>query len=76
MCVCILRASLEAQIVKNLSANTGDAGEVDSIPGSGRYPREGNGYPLHYSCLGNPMDRGAWQTTDRGVPKSQTQLSH
>ena len=37
-----------------------DAGDAGSIPGSGRSPREGNGNPLQYSCLGNPMDRGAW----------------
>ena len=43
--------------VKNLPPNAGDTG---SIPGSGEYPREGNGIPLQYSCLGNPMDRGAW----------------
>ena len=52
--------------VKNLSANAGDAG---SIPGSGRSPGGGNGNPLQYSCLGNPMDRGAWQATVYGVTK-------
>ena len=45
-------------VVKNLPANTGDPG---SIPGSGRSPREGNGNPLQYSYLGNPMDRGTWK---------------
>ena len=50
----ILRASEVA--VKNLPANSGDAKEVDSIPGSGRFPGEGNGNPLQDSCLGNPMD--------------------
>ena len=44
-------------------------------PGSGRSPGEGNGNPLQYSCLGNPMDRGAWQATAHGVAKSWTQLS-
>ena len=44
-------------MVKNLPANAGDMG---LIPGSGRSPGEGNGSPLQYSCLGNPMDRGAW----------------
>ena len=44
------------------------------IPGGGRYP-EGNGYPLQYSCLENPMDRGAWQATGHRVAKSRTQLS-
>ena len=46
-----------------------------SIPGMGRYPGEGNGYPPHYSCLEKPMDRGAWRATVHGVTKSQTQLS-
>ena len=47
-------------VVKNPPANARDAG---SIPGSGRSPGEGNGHPLLYSCLGNPMDRGAWRAT-------------
>ena len=55
---------LVAQLVKNLPANAGD---VVSIPGSGRSPREGHGNPLQYSCLGNPMDRGAWWATVHGV---------
>ena len=46
-------------MVKNLLAIAGDIGDVGSIPGSGRYPGEGNGNPLQYSCLENPMDRGA-----------------
>ena len=50
--------------VKNLPANAGIAG---SISGSGRSPGEGNGNPLQYSCLGNPMDRGAWWPTVHGV---------
>ena len=56
-------------MIKNLPANVGDVG---SIPGLGRSPGEGNGNPLHYSCLGNPMDRGAWQTAIHVVTKSQT----
>ena len=59
-------------VVRNLPANTGD---TDSIPGSGRSPGEGNGNPLQYSCLENPMERGAWQATVHGVAKSQTRLS-
>ena len=59
-------------VVKNLSANVGDMG---LIPGSGRSPGGGNGNPLQYSCLGNPMDRGAWQATVHGIAKSWTQLS-
>ena len=48
-------------VVKNLLAGTGDARDVGLIPGLGRSPGEGNGNPLQYSCLGNPMDRRAWQ---------------
>ena len=62
-------------VAKNLPANAGDARNVGSIPGLGRSPGEGNGNPLQYSCLGNPVDRGAWQTTVHGIAKSQTQLS-
>ena len=49
-----------------------DAGGTDSITGSGRSPGEGNGNPLQYSCLENPMDGGAWQAIVHGVAKSQT----
>ena len=56
-------------MVKNLPANAQDVG---SIPGWGRSPGGGNGNSLWYSCLGNPIDRGAWRTTVRGVTKSQT----
>ena len=52
------------------------AGDPGSIPGSGRSPGEGNGNPLQYSCLGNPMDRGAWWATVHGVAKSQIWLSN
>ena len=55
------------------SAN--NAGDVGSVPGSGRSPGEGNGNVLQYSCLENPLDRGARQATVHGVTKSQTQLS-
>ena len=51
------------------------AGDLGLIPGLGRFPGEGNSNPLQYSCLGNPMDRGAWWTTVHGVTKSGTQLS-
>ena len=56
-------------VVKNLLANAGDLRDSGLIPGSGRYPGEGNGNPLQYSHLGNPMDRGAWQATVHGVAK-------
>ena len=48
-----------------------DAGDLGSIPGSGRSPGEGNDYPLQYSCLEYPTDRGAWQAIVHGVAKSQ-----
>ena len=51
------------------------AGDPGSVPGSGRYPGEGNGNPLQYSCLENSKDGGAWWATVHGVPKSQTGLS-
>ena len=56
-------------------ASAYNAGDLGSIPGSGRSPGEGNGNPLQYSCLENPMDRGAWQAAVHGVAKSQTRLS-
>ena len=52
-----------------------DAGDLGSIPGSGRSPGEGNGNPLQYSCLENAMDRGAWWAIVQGVAKSQTRRS-
>ena len=59
-------------VVKNLPANVGDTRDLASIPGLGRSPGEGNDNPLQYSCLENPMDRGAWQATVHMVAKSQT----
>ena len=59
-------------MVKNLPAGAGDTGNVGSIPGSGRSPGVGNGNRLQYSCLENPMDRGAEQATVHGVAKSWT----
>ena len=56
-------------VVKNLPANVGDS---NSIPRLGRSPGGGNGNPLQYSCLGNPMDRGASEATVPGVTRSQT----
>ena len=53
---------------KESACNVGDPG---SIPGLGRSPGERNGYPLQYSCLENPMDRGAWRATVHGITKSQ-----
>ena len=62
-------------VVKNPPANAGDTGDAGLIPGLERSPGVGNGNRLQYSCLGNPIDRGAWQTTVHGVEKSQTRLS-
>ena len=62
-------------VVKSPPTNAGDAGDSGLIPGPERYPEEGNDNPLQYTCLGNPMDREAWQATVHGVTKSQTQLS-
>ena len=67
-------ASQVALAVKNSPANA-DLRDVGSIPGSGRSPGGQHGNPLQYSCLENPMDRGAWQATVHGVAKSQTRLS-
>ena len=59
---------------KESSCNVGAVGDSGSIPGSGRSPEEGNGNPLLYSCLENPMDREAWRATVHRVAKSWTQL--
>ena len=61
-----------SSVGKESACNAGDPG---SIPGLGRSPGEGNGNPLQYSCLENPMDRGAWQAIVHGIAKSQTRLS-
>ena len=63
-------------MVKNPPANAGDVRDAGSIPGLGRSSGEGNGNPLQYSCLRNPMDRGALWAIVHGVTKSQTQPSH
>ena len=62
-------------MVKNLSANTGDSGDMGMFPGLGRSPGVGDGSLLWYSCLENFMDRGGWWVTVHGVTKSQTRLS-
>ena len=65
-------ASQVVLVVKNLPANAGDIRDVGLIPGLGRSPGETNGNPHQYSCLENPMDRGAWWPTVHRVTKSQT----
>ena len=62
-------------MVKNSPASARDRKDSSSVPGSGRSPGGGHGYPLQYSCLESPMDREAWQATHR-VAKSQTRLKH
>ena len=57
-----------------VKASAYNAGDLGSIPGLGRSPGKGNGNPLQYSCVENPMDRGAWWATVHGVAKSQTRL--
>ena len=69
------RASQVALVVENLPINAGDLRDMFD-PGLGRSPGAGNGYPLQYSCLENPMDRGAWWAATHGVAKSWTQLSN
>ena len=73
ICLCLkhfIDSSLVAQLVKNLPANAGDAGDVGLISGSGRSPGEGNDNLFQHSCLENPMDRRAWWATVHGVAKS------
>ena len=65
-------ASQVALLVKDLPANAGDIEDIGSIPGLERSPGGGHGNPLQYSCLENPMDRGAWQATVHGVTESDT----
>ena len=64
------------RVVKNQPANARDVRDLGSIPGLGRSPGEGHDLPvpLQYSCLENPMDRGAWQATAHGATKSGTRL--
>ena len=71
--MCTVMGFPRGSVVKNLPANAGDTGLT---PGSGRSPGEGNGNPLQYSCLENPMDKGAWKGTVHGVTKSWTRLGN
>ena len=62
-------------MVKKLPTNAGNARDMGSIPGSGRFPGGRNGNLFQWFCLQNPMDRGAWRATVPGLAKSQAQLS-
>ena len=73
ICVFIVRPGKPSN--SDGKASAWNAGDLGLIPGSGRSPGEGNGNPLQYSCLENPMDGGAWWATVRGVAKSRTRLS-
>ena len=64
-----------ASQVKNPPANTRETGDLGLIPGLGKSPGGGNGKPLQYSSLGNPMDRGAWWVTVQGIAIGQIRLS-
>ena len=68
------KASQVVLVVKNLTDNAGAAGDLSLIPQQGRFPGGGHGNTLQYSCLENPMDRGAWRAIIHGVAKSQTWL--
>ena len=61
-------------MVKNPPANAGDAGDMRSFPGSGRSPGGRHGNPFQYSCLENPMERGAWRAMVHKIANSQTRL--
>ena len=67
--MCNLKLSSDHPSGSDSKESACDAGDLGSIPGWGRSPGEGNGYPLRYSCLGNPMNREAWLATVHGVAK-------
>ena len=73
--LCFVTLGLSFPISSNSKESAFIAEDLRSIPGLGRFPEEGNGNPLQYSCLENPMDRWDWQATVHGVAKSQTWLS-
>ena len=66
----VLQASLGALLIKNMPASAGDTRDMGSTPGLGKSSGEGNGNPLQYSYLENPMDRGAWSATVHGLTES------
>ena len=71
----ILWVSQVVLVVKNLPANAGDIRDTGSIPGSGRSLGGGHGNPLQYSCLENPIDRGAWRATVHGMARVRHDLA-
>ena len=75
ICYSYFMGFLGGTVVKNIPANAGATGDAGSILGSGRSPGGETDYPLQYSCLENPLDRGPWWATVHGVIQSQTGLS-
>ena len=76
--MCNVKAVLSyfENVLKNLPASAGDIGDVNSVPGSRKSPGGRNGNPLQYSCLGNPMVRGAWRFAVNRIAKSQNTHTH
>ena len=72
MCVCMCIYIYDFPGDSNGKVSAYNEGDLGSIPGSGRSPGEGNGNPLQYTCLENPMDEGTWQTMVHGVAESRT----
>ena len=72
----LMGATQVVLVIKNLPANAGDVRDLGSTPGMGRSPGGGNGNPLHYSCLENPMDGGAWWATVHGSHKESDTTEH
>ena len=72
--ILVKRASYMVLVIKNPPANAGDVKDLGLIPGSRRCPGGGHNNPLQYSCLENPVDRGAWWATVHRVAKSRTRL--
>ena len=71
----MLSGASQVALLMNLPAHTGDKRDTGLIPGSGRSPGGGSGDPLNYSCLKNPMDKGAWRATIHEVTESRKGLS-
>ena len=72
LCCIVWLCEMKILVVKNLAANAGEIRDTGSVPGSVRSPGGGHGNPLQYSCLENPMDRGAWRAIVHRVKNSQT----
>ena len=68
-CLYVYKTHQSFPVVSAIKNSPANAGDMDSIPWSGRSPGKGKGNPLQYSCLGNPMERGPWQATVHGVAK-------